>query len=377
MSESDNSIITLINSALLDLVQGKISKDFLEYKLDNNINYSKEIIELFQTVKTAITKFDESYDFINSLSKGELEKEPPLKNSLIAPYKQLHSNLRHLTWQTQQIATGDYGQKVSFLGDFSNAFNLLIQKLKDKKKLEDDLKASEKNLRELNSLKDKMFSIIAHDLRGPVGNYTNLIDIILDTDDFSDTSQIKEYLKMLQKSSGSVYNLLENLLNWARSQRNEIHLTPSFFKLNDIFEENLILLSPKAKHKKINLHSVLSNTIIGYFDYQTINLVVRNLISNALKFTPRDGEVKIDAYKNSNFIDIVISDTGIGIKTENLPTIFNPVQHFATKGTDNESGSGLGLLLCKDFVEKNGGKISADSQPGIGSTFTFSVPACG
>jgi signal transduction histidine kinase len=377
MSEDNIRLTNLINAAVIDLTQGKISADFLDYTLDSNAEINDETRELYFNVKIIINKFKESNEFINALSKGDLNIEPPPRNYIISQFKQLHSNLLHLTWQTQQIASGDYSQKVSFLGDFSVAFNQLINTLKDKKKLEDDLKASEQNFRDLNSLKDKMFSIVGHDLRGPIGNIKSLIDLIIESDDYSDIEQLKEYLLLLQNASGSAFNLLENLLSWARSQKNDIQIIPGFFKLNDIIDENINLLAPNASNKNIKLISALPRIFVAYFDLQTINVVIRNLISNALKFTPKNGTVTINVMKIEKQMEIQVIDTGVGISDENLKNIFNPSRHFTTMGTDNEHGSGIGLLLCKDFVEKNGGKLTVESQLSKGSTFKFTLPLCG
>ena len=377
MTASEKEVIKKLNSAIYSIIQGKIPVDFLSTEIDSETNISSELNILSNNFRTFIKRVDEGYNFINSLSKGELENDPPARNLLISPYKQLQSNLRHLTWQTQQIASGDYNQKVSFLGDFSVAFNKLIETLKEKKKLEDDMIASEKNLRELNALKDKMFSIIAHDLRGPIGNNKMLIDMLIEENDYSDTAQITEYLTLLQKSSVSVYNLLENLLNWALCQRNEMKIVPGFQKINDIVDDNINLFSVKAQFKNINLHSELNKMILAFGDMNSINLVVRNLISNALKFTPRDGEVKINAERFGRFIEVTIEDTGIGMSEDSLSKVFNPLVQFTTKGTENEFGSGLGLMLCKDLIEKNNGTITVESVINKGSIFRFTLPVCG
>lgn len=215
MNNSEEKAILLLNSALSSLLNGKIPDDFIKTDLNSFENLPPSLSELYNTVRLTITKISESYDFIGALSRGELDKEPPAKNLLISPFKQLQSNLRHLTWQTQEIASGDYEQTVSFLGDFSIAFNKLIESLKEKKKLEDDIIASEHKYRLLSELKDKMFSIIAHDLRGSIGTYKILAEFLLELEDYSDTTQIKSYLSMLQNSSENVFNLLENLLNWS------------------------------------------------------------------------------------------------------------------------------------------------------------------
>ena len=377
MTNSETELINNINSAIYSITQGKIPSDFLSIDINAENNISDEIKTLYTTFRTFVIKVDEGYNFINSLSRGELENEPPARNLLISPFKQLQSNLRHLTWQTQQIASGDYNQNVSFMGDFSVAFNKLIESLKEKKKLEDEIKASEHNLRDLNALKDKMFAIIAHDLRGPIGNNKMLIDMLLEENDFSDITQVKEYLSLLQKSSVSAFNLLENLLNWARCQTNEMQIFPGFQKLNEIINDNINLLSVKAQFKNIKLYSELRKNTIAFCDLNSINLVLRNLISNALKFTPRDGEVRINAERSNRHIEVSIEDNGIGISEENLSKIFNPLCHYSTKGTENEYGSGLGLLLCKDLVEKNNGTLKVESFISKGSKFRFTLPACG
>lgn len=236
----------------------------------------------------------------------------------------------------------------------------------------EELSETVQRLRQANQSKDKLFSIIAHDLRGPIGAISMSLELYL-KDDF-DAGFETNMLSELEKSAKSTYNLLENLLFWARSQRKELNVTPRELSLEDIIEDNLDLLNSSAKHKNINLQNNLKRDYRIKADYNLIITVVRNLISNAIKFTPENGTICINAEPKNDFVVVSVSDTGIGIDKSTLEKIFNPDTRYTTLGTNHEKGTGLGLMLCKEFVEKNGGEIWVESKKEEGTTFYFSVP---
>ncbi len=239
----------------------------------------------------------------------------------------------------------------------------------------EELKTANELLRTANTTKDKMFSIIAHDLRGPIGSLSQGLDILVDHPDMIGTDEQKsDFMKELKSSAKGASLLLENLLCWARNQRCEIEYHPANIKLNPIIKNNINLLSGIAKDKTISLFSELKESLCVYADEDMIMTVVRNLISNALKFTPENGQVKVDAVSKDDFVEISVTDTGIGISENDTEKLFSPDEHFTTYGTRNEKGSGLGLLLCKDFVEKNSGKIWVETKEGKGSKFKFTLP---
>ena len=253
--------------------------------------------------------------------------------------------------------------------------HLTIRNLqKELEKQNTELATSEEKLKEALATKDKLFSIIAHDLRGPLGTIRSFLQIIVDEPDSYSPDDLKDFLTEMKKSSEKTFDLLENLLNWARSQRGVIEFKPEEQDLKLVIEENLNLLSSNAKRKSINLLTETEHPVIGYFDKNMITTVIRNLISNALKFTSASGFVKVNAVENPDNIIVSVTDNGLGIKDEDKPKLFQQDQNFTTKGTTGEKGTGLGLILCKDFVERNSGKIWVESEVGKGTSFLFTIP---
>jgi two-component system, sensor histidine kinase and response regulator len=239
------------------------------------------------------------------------------------------------------------------------------------------LKHTEIELRELIRMKDKLFSIIGHDLRGPLGSLMMVMDTVIDPDSKHSDADIKKYLVMMKDSSKSAFNLLENLLNWARSQQKLVQFNPSVNNLTDIIEDNLKVLNSTAVNKSISIKHNLDPQIKAYFDKDSISTVIRNLLSNSLKFTDINGEINISAQTNENEIQVQIKDNGVGMSNEKLGSLFKKDQNISTRGTKGEKGAGLGLLLCKDFVEGNNGKIRVESEPGNGTAFFITLPLNG
>jgi len=233
---------------------------------------------------------------------------------------------------------------------------------------------SEKNLRELNATKDKLFSIIAHDLKNPFNALMGFSDLLDKNYNFLSEEERKEYIGVVSDSTQNLYKLLDNLLQWTRTQTGAITYISENFKLYPLIKQEVDILSPNADKKKININLKVDENQNVYADKNSIATVIRNLVSNAIKFTSNGGWIEIDAKQNSKFVEISVSDSGIGIKGDDIDKIFMLDSSFTTKGTANESGTGLGLLLCKEFVEKNNGKIWAESKKGKGSTFYFTLP---
>jgi Signal transduction histidine kinase len=168
-------------------------------------------------------------------------------------------------------------------------------------------------------------------------------------------------------------NLMENLLQWAKLQMANSQVRPEVVDIEMMIKSVLQLLQWQAQHKKIHLEADIDNPVFCYADKEMVKLVLRNLLSNAIKFTPHHGHVQVGARENAAGVEIYVRDNGVGISKENLRQLFGEM-FFTTRGTDEETGTGLGLRLCKDFLEKNGGRIAVESQPGKGSTFSFTLP---
>jgi signal transduction histidine kinase len=233
-------------------------------------------------------------------------------------------------------------------------------------------------LRSTNDTKDKMFSIIGHDLRGPVGNLKNALDLLIEEYDELNRDEVRDFIETLRESSDSVFNLLANLFEWAKSQSGRIVFRPEELSLNEIVEENISLFTPNFYRKNLTVSHNPVKEFTLFADENMLNTIVRNLISNSIKFTPENGNIKIiinDFVKsNKNYIELIVEDNGIGIEKENLVKIFNTTEHFSTYGTNNEKGSGLGIILCKEFVERHKGEISIKSEINKGTSITVVIP---
>lgn len=229
-------------------------------------------------------------------------------------------------------------------------------------------------LQQLNATKDKFFSIISHDLKGPLNSLTSFSGLLINYFDSLSKEEIQTLAKDLDKSLKNLFALLENLLEWSRSQTGAIEFKPEAFNLSELVQENIDLLNAQAHTKEITLHYANAQPITVMAHKNSVTTVIRNLISNAIKFTPKGGTITLSATKSNEEALISISDTGVGMSIEVIDKIFRIDAKHSTKGTADEKGTGLGLVLCKDFVEKNKGSIGVQSEEGKGSTFYFTLP---
>ena len=236
------------------------------------------------------------------------------------------------------------------------------------------LKESENRLKQLNGSKDKFFSIISHDLRSPFTSITGYSEVILDDIDELSKEEIKEFAGSIHKTAKNIQNLLENLLQWSRMQTGGITFNPNNLLLNDVVEEIVDLYKINAVRKKITLTNNLDKDYPIKADKFMLNTILRNLVSNSIKFTKKLGSISIYATEKNNELEITVEDTGIGMSDEIKNKLFKIDEHVTTKGTEKEKGTGLGLILSKEFVEKHGGKIWVESEIGIGSKFKFTIP---
>lgn len=230
-------------------------------------------------------------------------------------------------------------------------------------------------LQDLNATKDKFFSIISHDLKGPLNSLTSFSGLLINHTDSLSKEEIQMLAKDLDKTLKNLFALLENLLEWSRSQTGNIDFTPENFDLAAVIEGNKDLLLAQAQHKKITLLNGHTGEVPVRAHRNSINTVVRNLISNAIKFTPEGGKITLALHhKQDHEVIASIADTGVGMGEDILKKLFRIDTKHSTRGTANEKGTGLGLILCKEFVEKNGGRIWVESEVGKGSVFYFTVP---
>jgi PAS domain S-box-containing protein len=250
----------------------------------------------------------------------------------------------------------------------------VIHDITKRKKSEDSLKESEKQLKELNTTKDKLFSIIAHDLRSPFNSIIGFSELLTVNSTDLEPEEKEKFCSIINVAAKNTLILLDNLLNWAKSQTGQLHFNPEKALFSAVIQEIITLKKSLAKAKNITLEYSLSDEIEVYADINMLKTVLRNLISNAIKFTELGGNIRVLATLKDQHVEITISDDGIGMNEEKCIELFKIASNTTTIGTANENGSGLGLVLCKEFVEKNNGTIWVKSKEGKGSDFKFTLP---
>lgn len=499
MNEKDRTLISSLTDIIDDLSNGKYSPvgnlDNLETSDDISLH------ELREKVVSLNNMFSETYPFIIALSRGNLNIEAPVRNPFANVYKQLHSELRHLTWQIQQISEGNYDQKVSFSGDFSDAINKMIVALREREELmernkenqelfhsffraspdgvivcnlegkiltisdsvkrtlpitnqdlsrgiffndffdeehksknlnffnrlkaggesgfikvsvknlngdtiwleqnaslirdcrgnvkgfviifrditkrtiaEDKLNDYTQRLKSSNETKDKLFSIISHDLKNPFGVIVNFSDILLNEVQSGNFGEVEDYARILNSTAVKTQDLLNNLLEWSKVQSGRIEIKYSDLDLTHLILFNIEIANLTASQKEIQIYFDDSKSRPIRTDGSIFNTVLRNLLGNAVKYTPQNGSIEVLVDKKEDHYVISVKDSGVGISEESIEKLFRMDVIHTTPGTKNEGGTGLGLILCKDFITELGGEIWVESKLGKGSSFTFTLP---
>ncbi|MDP2944522.1 MAG: HAMP domain-containing sensor histidine kinase [bacterium] len=246
-------------------------------------------------------------------------------------------------------------------------FNNSVRLIKENGELENKNKGLNKKVREM----EKLFSLLAHDLRSPFNVLLGLTEELVSEHEISAIDQ-KKYLNELRKQTGNVFDLLINLLSWSEVQMGRRSVFPVNFPLKETVDNIITLLQPIAQKKQINLANEVSKNAIIYADADITQIVIRNLISNSLKFTNFGGTIAISEIIADDLVQVSVADTGIGIKPENIEKLFGS-EFYSTLGTNNEKGTGLGLLFCKEMIERQGGTIFASSVFGKGTVITFTT----
>lgn len=251
-------------------------------------------------------------------------------------------------------------------------FDVTVEKERKK-----ELEEANRKLQEANAVKDRFFSIIAHDLRSPIGSFISFIRMMQDDRFRPEGEAFRNMVKQLEELVKNTDTLLENLLGWARSQTDAIDPKPKRLVIADIVRRALRLLENPAEEKGVKLELKVDETIRVVADEEMLETVIRNLVSNGIKFTPSGGTVSIEALRCGEEAEIRVVDCGVGMDEERINRLFDIGSIFSSPGTANERGHGLGLQICNEFVKKNGGELRAKSAPGSGSTFFFSLPLAG
>jgi len=282
-------------------------------------------------------------EFINKRKNGEYY----IEESVIAP------------------VTDDKGKIIKFIA--------IKKDISQRKEMEELIKVKNKELEELNTSKNKLFSIISHDLRGPIGNIVTMLEIIQESVS-KENKKLNQFIEIILETSKNSFQLLENLLDWARSQLTVAHLSKTELNLKEIIDEILAIYTSILHKKEIQIAIEIPQIVKIYADENTIKTVFRNLISNAIKYSHQGSQIIINCKQAEKEVFISIIDQGVGIEKERLDKLFDVKENKSTYGTSGEKGTGLGLLLIKEFVEANDGKLYVESELNKGSSFTFSIP---
>jgi len=272
----------------------------------------------------------------------------------------------HRQWYVAILSKFQEGDATKYLG--------AVRNITDRKSAEIELAKKNEELKELNRQKDKLFAVISHDLNNAVAAMVGTYDMILeDYEEFS-KDEVFGYLKLLDQQSRNTAELLEDLLIWSKNQFKEVTINPEKLNVAQIVDSVFNGVNSVAEQKSITLKNTVSDALYVNADPNMLKTILRNLITNGIKFSHPDGEVIVNAEANNEEVKISVSDKGIGMDQETVNKVLNRKITYTTEGTSGEKGSGLGLDLCIDFVEKHNGEIWADSQSNKGTTFTFTLP---
>jgi signal transduction histidine kinase len=304
-----------------------------------------------------MTALSDTADKVRGFAAGGVDYiTKPLQHEEVVERVRTHTTIRRLQRELQE--------KNTILQEY---VELLAEK---------NTELDEKNalLEKVNASKDRFFSIISHDLRSPFVGLLGLTQLISEEFEQYSREKLHTIVTKLHKSTENLYALIENLLTWSRLQRGMIECRPQPIIMRDAVQRTINILNANAEQKAITLSNAIATDVVGYADSKMLDTVLRNLISNALKFTNKDGTITISLEQQEEILKIAVADTGIGISREHLSKLFRIDSKYTRTGTANERGTGLGLILCKEFVERNGGAIEVESKEGSGTTFSFTLP---
>jgi signal transduction histidine kinase/Tfp pilus assembly protein PilF len=346
---------------------GEFEKSLFNYELYDACNDS-----IFNTdARENIARLQVRHNRENQLSELELlQKDNEIRKSNIRKQRNYLAYLSGLA-----ILTGLFLIAVNGLYRYRKKLFLNLQeKTSQLEVANSDLATTELNLQKLNSTKDKFFSIIAHDLKNPFTALLGFSETL--HHDYKDLTreQVLTYIDIINKSAANLYRLLENLLEWSKSQTGNIQFKPEKISLRELAETGINTVMVNAKRKNIVIRNEIPADSIVYADKNIVSTIIRNLVNNAVKFTHNNGEVVLSSRKVNGFIEVSVKDNGVGIGPVELKKLFNLEYNITSIGTNDEKGTGLGLLLCSEFVKKSGGRLWAESEAGKGSKFTFTIP---
>jgi PAS domain S-box-containing protein len=378
------------------------------HQVELEMQYEELEIAKNQLAEAASNKYAELYDFAPSayltLSKaGEIlelnfrasqmlgKERTDLRNSSLDFFVSddskpvfnlfLEKVFKSYTNETCDLTLSDKANQIQFVQLSGIAIEnhkqclVAMVDITERKKAELLIRRQNQELIKINDEKDKFFSIIAHDLRGPIGNFMGLTERMAEGMKDMTIDQLQEIATVMKKSSSNLYSLLGNLLEWSRMQRGLITFEPFSFLLKPKIFEIIKYATDVAANKEIVVSSCIPDKLEVFADENMLASIIRNLVDNAVKFTPKGGNISISACTiPGNKIEISITDSGIGMNKDIVENLFNHNINTSRKGTEGELSTGLGLMICKDFIEMHGGVITIESKAGEGSTFRFTIP---
>lgn len=355
LSENTSDSVTLYEQNVLKYVSPTFMKNLGYTKTDFKELSLEQIMQFIHP--------DDRERITKTIAKAYEDK----KNEFRQQYRILKKDGSYI-W-VEDLANVEYDEK-------SKPFRSIVRtrNISEQKEAELIIKNQNRELQTLNSEKDKFFNIIAHDLKSPFNTILGFSSLLAKNVDRYDSEKISTIAEALNRTAQNTFKLTENLLEWARAQRGKTKFEPKTNNINTLVNETIHLHEKQAADKNITLITRLDDEYVFEFDNNMIMAVLRNLISNAIKFTKEGGQVETSLSADSEFISLRISDTGIGMDDKTLARIFSLGESESRPGTHGEKGTGFGLLICKEFVEKHRGRIHAESKPGEGSTFIVELP---
>ena len=369
MTEQEEDVLRQLIALIDPILEGQKFKSTVDFSQIEN-----ESLKLLSTKVLALSnQYNETAQFVLDLSQGKLNTKAPIQNSFVSPFKQVQAELLHLTWQIHQISKGDLEQKVSFSGDFSDSINRMILSLREKDEIGKLNVQYLEELKELNATKDRFFSIIAHDLKNPFYGLLGMSDVLLELVHSKQTQDLEAYILQVKASAESGYRLLLNLLEWSSIQTGRLNVVMQAFDVCALVDEVVALASTTANAKQIRLEVECKDSFRVMGDPNALKTVLRNLISNALKFTHVGGLVRVGAHRDGSKIKFYVIDNGVGMTKEVQSKLFRLDVSVSTFGTQKERGTGLGLILCKELLAKMHTNVAVESEPEKGSGFSFTL----
>lgn len=266
-------------------------------------------------------------------------------------------------------------ESIQSLKNNKDEFKILANLTSDFFDQQETLRSNNVKLEEINATKDRLFSIIAHDLKNPVGSIVSISDLLSDYLRQNDLKTAEELVEMLQHQSNEALALLTSLFDWARSQSGQMVFSPEMQSLSTIANEVVENLRSSAQLKNIAIQNQITKDLQCFADLNMLKTVLRNLVSNAIKYTNMGGSIWLSAETHSDKVEICIADNGVGMDEKTRNKLFRIEAHLSARGTANEKGNGLGLIICKEIIEKHGGKIHVESKLNNGSRFIFTLPS--